>query len=465
MAKESPIWGGRFREPRDPQAEAFTASLPFDRQLAFVDLEGSLAHLTMLVAQGILSQDEGALLRKGLEVIRQELSEGRFPWRSHLEDVHMNIEYRLGELVGPVAGKLHTARSRNDQVVTDLRLWLRGTLSEILQELNELRRVLVAEAERALDPPLILPGYTHLQRAMPVLLAHWFLAYYEMLRRDRGRIRDALLRLNESPLGAAALAGTGFPIDRWLSSELLGFTRPMRNSLDAVASRDFALEVLAALTIGQVHLSRMAEELVLYSSSEFGFLELPDAFSTGSSIMPHKKNPDVAELIRGKVGRVLGGFVALATVVKGLPLAYNSDLQEDKEPLFDAAHTYRTSLAILKSMLPKLRWRGEVMAQAAGSGFILATELADFLAARGLPFREAHKVVGQLVQECELEGKELSSLSLEDLRKAHPLFDAQAYELLRLQGAIQQRASYGGTAPQAVQKALEEIRRELEVEE
>ncbi|MDW8425794.1 MAG: argininosuccinate lyase [Meiothermus sp.] len=455
-------WGGRFSEAPSQIAQEFNASWHFDQRLALVDIEGSLAHAAMLARQGILSAQEAEQIRQGLLIVRQEILEGRFHWREELEDVHMNIEARLTELVGPVGGKLHTARSRNDQVATDLRLWVRGELEGLLGDLKTLRRVLVQEAGKYLEPPLILPGYTHLQRAMPVLLSHWFLAYYEMLTRDAGRFQDALKRLNESPLGAAALAGTGFPIDRHLTAQALGFARPMRNSLDAVGSRDFVLEVLAALAIAQVTLSRLAEEIILYTTFEFGFAVLPDAFSTGSSIMPQKKNADHAELIRGKAGRVLGSFVALATLTKGLPLAYNKDLQEDKEPLFDAVDTYRASVRLLAALLPGLKWNPEAMAKAAESGFSLATELADYLAERGVPFREAHHVVGRIVRHCAESGRELRDLSLAELQGFHPLFGEEALALTRLETAIHRRRSYGGTAPEAVREALEEARLEVE---
>lgn len=454
-------WGGRFSEAPNQLAQEFNASWRFDQRLALVDIEGSLAHAAMLAQQGIISPEEGETLRQGLMQVREEILCGKFVWREELEDVHMNVETRLTELVGPVGGKLHTARSRNDQVATDLRLWLRGELAGTLAELEALRKVLVSQAEKYVDPPLILPGYTHLQRAMPVLLSHWFLAYYEMLTRDAGRIQDAQRRLNESPLGAGALAGTGFPIDREFTARQLGFTRPMRNSLDAVGSRDFVLEALAALAIGQLTLSRMAEEIILYTSFEFGFAVLPDAFSTGSSIMPQKKNADIAELIRGKAGRVVGSFVGLATVVKGLPLAYNKDFQEDKEPLFDAVDTYRASLRLLTAMLPGLVWRPEPMAKAAESGFSLATELADYLAHKGLPFREAHHVVGQIVRYCIEGGKELRDLTLQDLQGFHVLFEADALELTRLETAIHRRNSQGGTAPLRVREAIEVAKKEI----
>ena len=463
MSREAQkTWGGRFSEAPSKIAQEFNASWTFDRRLALADIQGSLAHAAMLAKQGVLTADEEVQIRRGLLTVQQEILEGTFPWREELEDVHMNIEARLIELIGPVGGKLHTARSRNDQVTTDLRLWVRAELTRLLEELKVLRKVLVLEAEKYLEPPLILPGYTHLQRAMPVLLSHWFLAYYEMISRDAGRLQDALNRLNESPLGAAALAGTGFPIDRHATAQALGFARPMRNSMDAVGSRDFVLEVLAALTIGQITLSRLAEEIILYTTFEFGFATLPDAFSTGSSIMPQKKNADHAELIRGKVGRVLGSFVALATLTKGLPLTYNKDLQEDKEPLFDAVDTYRASVTLLAAMLPGLRWNPQAMFRAAESGFSLATELADYLAERGLPFREAHHVVGRIVRHCVENGKELRDLSLSELQGFHPLFGQDALPLTRLETAIHRRRSYGGTAPEAVREALKVAKLEVE---
>lgn len=454
-------WGGRFQEGPDTLAARFNASLPFDRALWREDLWQNRVHARMLQAVGLLSEEELKAILKGLDQIEKEIEAGTFPWREDLEDVHMNLEARLIELVGPPGGKLHTARSRNDQVATDLRLYLRGAIDELLALLLALRRVLVREAEKHLDPLYVLPGYTHLQRAQPVLLAHWFLAYYEMLKRDAGRLEDAKERLNESPLGAAALAGTGFPIDRHFTARELGFKAPMRNSLDAVASRDFALEVLSALNIGMLHLSRMAEELILYSTEEFGFVEVPDAFATGSSIMPQKKNPDILELIRAKAGRVLGALVGLSTVIKGLPLAYNKDLQEDKEPLLDALATYRDSLKLLAAMLPGLTWNRERMWRAAEGGYTLATELADYLAEKGLPFREAHHVVGRLVRRLVEEGRALKDLTLEELQAHHPLFAEDALPLLRLETAIHRRRSYGGTAPMAVRERLEEAKKEV----
>ena len=461
MKESKKLWGGRFAADTDALAQAFNSSLGFDRRLWREDLANSRAHVRMLARVGVLAEEEAARILEGLDQIEREIEEGRFPWRPEYEDVHMNIEARLAELVGEVGKKLHTARSRNDQVATDLRLWLKGALFELVQAVRELRRVLVAEAERHLEAGTVLPGYTHLQRAQPILLAHWFLAYYWMLTRDQGRLEDARARLDESPLGAAALAGTSFPVDRFFTAHALGFARPMPNSLDAVASRDFALEALAALAILQATLSRLAEELILYSSFEFGFVELPDAFATGSSIMPQKKNPDIPELIRSKAGRVLGDLVTLFTVVKGLPLAYNKDLQEDKEPLFDAFDQALPSVRLLARMLPALKWNPEVMARAAKSGYALATDLADYLAKKGLPFREAHRVVGRVVQKLTREGRELEDLSLEELKGFSPLFEEDALSLLRLEEAIHARTSYGGTAPEAVRRQLQEARGRL----
>jgi len=456
------LWGGRFAAETDKLAEAFNNSLEFDRRLWREDLDGSRAHARMLAKQGILTEGEAQKILEGLDQIEEEIESGAFPWRDEYEDVHMNVEARLTELVGEVGGKLHTARSRNDQVATDLRLWLRRALAQIVEAQQELARVLVAEAERHLEPPVILPGYTHLQRAQPVLLSHWFMAYYEMLSRDTTRVLDALFRMDESPLGAAALAGTGFPIDRHYTAEQLGFLEPMRNSLDAVASRDFVLEALSAIAIGQLTLSRLAEELVLYSSFEFGFVTLPDAFATGSSIMPQKKNPDIPELIRAKAGRAIGDLVTLLTVVKGLPLAYNKDLQEDKEPVFDAVDTYTSSLKLMAALLPGLEWHPEVTKRAAAGGFALATDLADYLARKGMPFRQAHAVVGGIVRKLQEEGRDLESLSLEELRSFSELFEEDALALLSVEGAVASRNVYGGTAPEQVRARIAEAKEELE---
>ncbi|MBB6029726.1 argininosuccinate lyase [Oceanithermus desulfurans] len=456
------LWGGRFAVETDKLAEAFNNSLGFDRRLWREDLDGSRAHARMLAKQGILSEEEARTILEGLDRIQEEIEAGTFPWRDEYEDVHMNIEARLTELVGEVGGKLHTARSRNDQVATDLRLWLRRALGEAVDAQQQLARVLVAEAERHLEPPVILPGYTHLQRAQPLLLSHWFMAYYEMLARDTTRVLDALFRMDASPLGAAALAGTSFPIDRHFTAEQLGFSGPMRNSLDAVASRDFVLEALSAVAIGQLTLSRLAEELVLYSSFEFGFVTLPDAFATGSSIMPQKKNPDIPELIRAKAGRTIGDLVTLLTVVKGLPLAYNKDLQEDKEPVFDALDTYTSSLKLMAALLPGLVWHPEVTKRAAAGGFALATDLADYLTRKGLPFRQAHAVVGRIVRKLQEEGRDLDDLSLEELRSFSDRFDEDALTLLSVEGSVSSRDVFGGTAPEQVRARIAEAKKELE---
>ncbi|WP_287371577.1 argininosuccinate lyase [Oceanithermus sp.] len=456
------LWGGRFAVETDKLAEAFNNSLGFDRRLWREDLDGSRAHARMLAKQGILSEEEARTILEGLDRIQEEIEAGTFPWRDEYEDVHMNIEARLTELVGEVGGKLHTARSRNDQVATDLRLWLRRALGEAVDAQQQLARVLVAEAERHLEPPVILPGYTHLQRAQPLLLSHWFMAYYEMLARDTTRVLDALFRMDASPLGAAALAGTSFPIDRHFTAEQLGFSGPMRNSLDAVASRDFVLEALSAVAIGQLTLSRLAEELVLYSSFEFGFVTLPDAFATGSSIMPQKKNPDIPELIRAKAGRTIGDLVTLLTVVKGLPLAYNKDLQEDKEPVFDALDTYTSSLKLMAALLPGLVWHPEVTKRAAAGGFALATDLADYLTRKGLPFRQAHAVVGRIVRKLQEEGRDLDDLGLDELRSFSDRFGEDALALLSVEGSVSSRDVYGGTAPEQVRARIAEAKKELE---
>jgi len=461
MKDSKKLWGGRFSDETDALAQEFNNSLAFDRRLWREDLANSRAHARMLARKGVLSAEDVKAILNGLDIIESEIQGGRFPWREEYEDVHMNIEARLAELVGDPGKRLHTARSRNDQVATDLRLWLKNGLASLIDELRTLRRVLVEEAERHLEAGTVLPGYTHLQRAQPVLLAHWFLAYYWMLTRDQGRLNDALRRMDESPLGAAALAGTSFPIDRFDTARELGFSRPMPNSLDAVASRDFALEALAAMAILQTTLSRMAEELILYSSFEFGFLTLPDAFATGSSIMPQKKNPDIPELIRAKAGRVLGDLVALFGVVKGLPLAYNKDLQEDKEPLFDAVDQVSASVRLLARMLPGLEWHEKRMAAAAKSGYALATDLADYLAKKGMPFREAHRVVGRIVRALAEKGRELEDLTLEELKTYSPLFEEDALLLLKLDQALHARNSYGGTAPEAVRRQLAEARARL----
>jgi len=447
------MWGGRFAEATDALVQAFNASIEVDRAMAFEDLEGSIAHATMLGEQGILTPDEAATLVAGLRDLQRQVEADEVTWSIELEDVHMNLERRLTERVGAVGGKLHTARSRNDQVATDFRLALRARIHRILALLHETRGVLIDLAERHLD--VIVPGYTHLQVAQPVRLSHHLLAYQEMLARDQGRFRDTLSRLDAAcPLGAGALAGTGFPIDRHRTAALLGFTEPAANSLDAVSDRDFALEFLAAASIAMMHLSRLSEELILWSSQEFGFVTLPDSHTTGSSIMPQKKNPDVSELVRGKTGRVYGALMGLLTVMKGLPLAYNKDMQEDKEGAFDAAETLATCLRLTADMLPRWQVHAERTRLAATRAFSNATDLADYLARKGLPFREAHAAVGRLVAIALERGVDLHDLDLATLREVSPFFEADVYRHLEVEAIVDARDSYGGTARQRVEEQL-----------
>ncbi|MDQ3396680.1 MAG: argininosuccinate lyase [Deinococcota bacterium] len=444
MTKSKRMWGGRFEGSTDDRALAFNASISFDQRLALYDLRGSVAHATMLGETGILSAEESQTIVEGLRELEKEVLAGTFRWRLELEDVHMNLERALTERIGPLGGKLHTARSRNDQVACDFRLWLRDESMELIGLFLRLRGVLVASAET--HHGVIMPGYTHLQVAQPVLFSHHLMAYYEMFSRDQERLEDTMKRLNVSPLGAGALAGTTFPIDRQRTSQLLGFDRPADNSLDAVSDRDFAVEFLAVASLAMMHLSRLSEEFILWSSQEFGFIALPDSHTTGSSIMPQKKNPDVCELVRGKTGRVYGSLMALLTVLKGLPLAYNKDMQEDKEGVFDAVDTLKLSLMLYADMLPKVTVNGERMRHAAGRGFSNATDLADYLANKGLPFRDAHDVVGKLVATGLGEGKDLADLELTAMQAACALIEADVYEALELDSVVNRRTSYGGTA-------------------
>jgi argininosuccinate lyase len=437
----------------------FTASLHFDRALARYDLRLSTAHVKMLRAQKLISAADEEALLSGLRTIEAEIASGAFPFDPALEDIHMNVESRLRALIGPAGGKVHTGRSRNDQVATDLMLYLRDAARAAERGLHELRAVLVARGREHLDT--LLPGYTHLQRAQPVRLAHHWLAFVAMLGRDASRFRDLGGRLTGSPLGAGALAGTTLPLDREATARALGFEAPAANSMDAVASRDAALEFLAACAIAQVHLSRLAEELVLWSSAEFGFVELADAYSTGSSLMPQKKNPDVPELVRGKAGRVIGNLVALLTVVKGLPLTYNRDLQEDKEPIFDSAATLRDSLEVMAGALATLRVDVARMREAASDPMLLATDLAEALVREGVPFREAHEAVGRAVAHCVEKDLDLRALSHEDLRAFHAAFPAGASELLDLERAVEARDLPGGTARVRVEEALAEAEAEV----
>ncbi len=446
------MWGGRFAEETDALVQRFNASVGFDQRLALYDIEGSIAHATMLAEVGVLAPEEAEAIVAGLEQIREDILAGTFTWRVELEDVHMNIEQALRERIGPVGGKLHTARSRNDQVATDLRLYLRDEIQLLLKLLRELRRALVAQAEKHLD--VIMPGYTHLQVAQPVRFSHHLLAYFEMFTRDAQRLEDVLKRVNVSPLGAGALAGTTFPIDRHRTAELLGFASVAANALDAVSDRDFAIEFLAAASLIMMHLSRLSEELILWSSQEFGFVTLPDSHTTGSSIMPQKKNPDVCELTRGKTGRVYGHLLALLTTMKGLPLAYNKDMQEDKEGVFDAVDTLKLCLELTASLLEKLEPNRERMAEAARQGYSNATDLADYLARKGLPFREAHEVVGKLVARALCEKKPLEALDLAEMREACALIGEDVYEALALGRVVDARDSYGGTSRRQVKAQL-----------
>ncbi len=456
MTNKKP-WGGRFESETSKLVEAFNASVDFDKRLVLEDIAGSKAHVKMLGAVGILEASEVTQILEGLEKVLLEVEAGTFPWRIELEDVHMNVETRLKELIGAVAGKLHTARSRNDQVALDFRLWVKKACLRAAQKLETLRDTMLSEAERNIG--IVMPGYTHLQVAQPILVSHWFMAYFEMFSRDISRFHDAAKRMNESPLGAGALAGTPWQIDRFQTATELGFAAPTRNSLDSVGSRDFALEYLSACAICMATLSRLSEELILYSSFEFGFITLPDSHTTGSSIMPQKKNPDVAELARGKAGRVFGDLMALLTVVKGTPLAYNKDFQEDKEPVFDAADTLEVILELYADMLPLCTWNAATTEIAAARGYSTATDLADYLARQGVPFREAHEVVGKLVGLCVKTNRQLWQLEESELRNAHEKLDARALEVVTVQSSVMMRTSYGGTAPIRVQEAIAEAKK------
>ncbi len=446
------MWGGRFAVGPDEAMERINASIDFDRRFYREDVAASQAHAAMLVAQGIVSSEDGAAIRRGLEQVLQEIESGDFVFSAALEDIHMNVEARLAELIGPAAGRLHTARSRNDQVATDFRLWLRGALDALDDQLRDLQAALIDQAEA--EAETVMPGYTHLQAAQPVTFGHHMLAYVEMLGRDRGRLADCRARVNESPLGAAALAGTSFPIDRQATAAALSFDRPLANSLDAVSARDFAIEFLAAGSILAVHLSRLAEELVLWCSQGFAFVTLSDAFTTGSSIMPQKKNPDAAELVRGKAGRVVGALTTLLVVMKGLPMTYGKDMQEDKEPVFEAVDTLSLCLLAMTGMLRDLKADRAAMAAACSSGFLTATDLADWLVrALGLPFREAHHVTGRLVKMAEEKRCDLAELSLAEMQTAEGRITSDVFSVLTVERAVASRSSFGGTAPERVREA------------
>ncbi len=451
-------WSGRFREATDPAAERFTSSLAFDRRLWAHDLAGSEAWARALHRAGLLTRDELNQILKGLADVRVEFEEGSFPFRSELEDIHMNIERRLQEKIGSTGGKLHTGRSRNDQIALDERLYLKDAVTRVVAGLREIQRALVERAEDTVD--VAMPGYTHLQRAQPVLLAHHLLAYVFMLDRDVGRLAACRARADVMPLGSGALAGAAFPIDRDALAQDLGFARVSDNSLDAVSDRDYLLEFLAAAAITGMHASRLAADLTLWSTAEFGFVEFADAFATGSSMMPQKKNPDVAELVRGKSGRLYGNLMALLTTMKGLPLAYNSDLQEDKEPFFDSADTLDAITGVLPPLIRSLTFDPRRMREAATADFSTATDLADYLVRKGLPFRHAHEVVGRIVRHALDAGQGLEELPLGELQQFSPLIDADVFAAVTLDASLRARAVTGGTAPDAVRLALA-VAREL----
>jgi argininosuccinate lyase len=451
--KASAIWGGRFAAGPSAVMERINASIAFDQRLYAQDIAASKAHCAMLAKKGIVSQADAKAILAGLDTVLKEIETGRFKFKTELEDIHMNVEARLAELIGPAAGRLHTARSRNDQVATDFRLWVRDAIDRILAALATYQRVLIARAEE--HAATIMPGFTHLQTAQPVTFGHHLLAYVEMAGRDRGRFQDCRLRLNESPLGSAALAGTSFPIDRHMTAKALGFARPMANSLDGVSDRDFALEFLAAAAIAAIHLSRFAEELVIWTAPQFGFVKLSDAFTTGSSIMPQKRNPDAAELVRAKTGRVIGDLNALLVVMKGLPLAYGKDMQDDKEPVFEAADTLELCLAAMTGMAADLKPDVARMKEAAGGGFSTATDLADWLVRElGLPFRAAHHVTGQIVKLAEDKGVGLEDLTLAEMQSVLPAITAKVKAVLGVERSAMSRKSHGGTSPVQVRKAI-----------
>ncbi|HLC26808.1 MAG TPA: argininosuccinate lyase [bacterium] len=456
------LWGGRFQQVTDRRVELFTASIPYDWRLYRHDIAGSIAHCRMLGQCGIISPEETETIVAGLEAIRdemeREIQEGRFVPDPSLEDIHTTIEQRLLEKIGPASGKLHTARSRNDQIALDLRLYLRDEIDQVASLLRGFQKALVARARETSD--VIMPGYTHLQRAQPVVVAHHFLAYYDMAERDRNRLRDCRTRVNILPLGAGALAGSSFPLDRGMVARSLGFDAVSTNSLDSVSDRDFVVEFLSAAALIMVHLSRLGEELVLWSSSEFGFVELPESFCTGSSIMPQKRNPDVPELVRGKAGRVFGALMALLTILKGLPLSYNRDLQEDKEPLFEAIDTVKGCLEIMAPAVEGMRIDSARLLQAARQGFLTATEVADYLVRKGLPFREAHRIVGKAVVEAARRNAELGDLSLKELRSLSPAFEEDVRAVLDVQNSVASKNLPGGTAPAKVRERIVQIEEE-----
>ncbi|MBM4139905.1 MAG: argininosuccinate lyase [Nitrospira sp.] len=450
-------WSGRFREKTSKIVESFTESISFDHRLWKYDIEGSIAHAKMLTKQGIISKEDSKKIIKGLEEIAKEIETGKFRFRKKLEDIHMNIEAALIEKTGDAGRKLHTARSRNDQVALDLRLYLRAEIKEVISSVKKFQKTLLNVATKHLH--VVMPGYTHLQRAQPVLLSHHLLAYVEMLRRDVERFHDGLKRTNLLPLGSCAIAGTTFPIDRIYVAKLLGFNGISENSIDAVSDRDFAIEFLSGVSLLIMHLSRLAEELILWSTEEFRFIELPDAFTTGSSIMPQKKNPDVAELIRGKTGRVYGNLLSLLTTMKGLPLSYNRDLQEDKQPVFDTVDTIKSCLAVLNEMLPGIKFNAKRMYETAGDAYSTATDIAEYLVKKGLPFRKSHEITGKIVLHCMKKGKKLEELTLKELNTFSPFIKNDVYSCLKAEESVKNKKSRGSTSPDEVKRQIQRLRK------
>ena len=452
-------WAGRFKKGTHKVAEKFSASIDFDQRLYKEDIQGSIAHVTMLAEKGIILKKESDKIIKGLKQIKKEIESGKFPFREEFEDIHLNIEKRLIEKIGDVGGKIHTARSRNDQVALDMRLYLRGEINEIITLIKAISERLVELSDENIDA--MIPLYTHIQRGQPVLLSHQLMALYEMLKRDRARYVDCLQRVNVMPLGAGAGAGTTFPIDRKLVAKLLGFPEVTKNSIDTVSDRDFIIEFISASSTLMMHLSRISEEFVLWSTKEFDFVDMGDEFTTGSSIMPQKRNPDMAELIRGKTGRVYGNLVAILTIMKGLPFSYNRDMQEDKEPMFDTVDTVKSCLEVLSEMLQVIVFKHENMKRALDEGFITATDVADYLSRKGMPFRQSHEVTGKIVGYAEEKGRELLNLHISEYQMFSNLFDEDLYDFITLNGSIESRKSYGGTSKKNVVKMIKLAKKEI----
>ncbi len=454
------LWGGRFTKNTSGIMEEFNASIGFDKRMYAEDIEGSIAHCTMLAKQEIIAEDERDIIIEGLKKVLVEIESGKFEFSISDEDIHMSIEKRLIQIVGPVGGKLHTARSRNDQVAVDVRLYLKKEIIEIKELMKHLQKTIVNNADRYKD--VILPGYTHLQRAQPILFGHHLMAYYEMFKRDISRLEDCYDRMNLMPLGAGALAGTTFPIDRHFVAEKLGFPAPTENSLDTVSDRDFIIEINFVISMIMMHLSRFSEEIIIWSTTEFGFVTLDDTYSTGSSIMPQKKNPDAAELLRGKTGRVYGNLMGILTVMKGLPLAYNKDTQEDKEGVFDSIDTVKIALTVFEGMLDTMKVNQDKMKAAIYEGFTNATDVADYLAKNGMPFRDAHKVVGEIVLYCEEKKKLISEMGLDEYKKFSELFKDDVTEKVSIEGCVRERNSYGGTSYREVQRQIDNAKKNMQ---